>query len=351
MKVLIATDSYKNSVRADLACAAIARGWRSQRPHDEVIALPQADGGEGSIAAIRRAVPGSQIVNVGPVTGPARQPVPGTWLRLPDGTALIELASVSGLELMPKLDPMNATTRGLGEVIAHAIRSGAHRLVVALGGSASTDGGAGALEAIGSCEPPAGGVSVLTDVINPLLGPQGAAHVFGPQKGATPAQVRELEHRLEAFAAVVGADPTTPGTGAAGGTAYGLSAWGGVIQPGATVISELTGLTTEAATADLVITGEGRFDTQSLAGKVVGTALTLPAPVAIIAGRIDQRVDAWSTSLVQLAGSVHAAMSNPEHWLEVAGARAARAHAPLWRASNPTYRQPAQQHLVLDDQR
>lgn len=335
MKVLVATDSYKNSVRADLACAAIARGWRSQRPHDEVITLPQADGGEGTTEAVRRAIPGSDLVDVGPVTGPAGRPVPGQWLRLPDGTALIELASVSGLELMPELDPMNATTRGLGEVIAHAVRADARRLVVALGGSASTDGGAGALDAIGELAPPAGGVTLLTDVTNPLLGPMGAARVFGPQKGATPAQVTELERRLEAFAAAVGADPTTPGVGAAGGTAYGLSAWGGVIQPGATFISELTGLTAEAATADLVITGEGRFDAQSLAGKVVGTALTLPTPVAVIAGRIEHRVDAWSTSLMQLAGSVQAAMSNSEHWLEVAGARAARAHAPLWRASEP----------------
>ncbi len=192
-------------------------------------------------------------------------------------------------------------------------------------------------------------MTLLTDVTNPLLGPNGAAHVFGPQKGATPAQVRALEHRLEAFAAVVGADPTTPGAGAAGGTAYGLGAWGGVIEPGATVISELTGLTAEAATADLVITGEGRFDTQSLAGKVVGTALALPVPVAIIAGRIDHRVDAWSTSLVQLAGSVHAAMSNPSTgWKLPAPAQhgtlsavaGVGPHVPSARAAAPCPRRP-----------
>lgn len=324
--VLVATDSFKNSITAERACAAISRGWRAHRPGDRLIELPQADGGEGTLSAIGRSVPGSRRRTVGTVTGPAGSPVPGTWLQLPNGTAVIELAQTSGLELMPDLDPINATTRGLGEVIAAALDDGADRLIIALGGSASTDGGVGALEAIGERRVPPRGAMLLTDVDNPLLGPRGAARIFAPQKGASPEQVLELEERLTAYAREIGSDPSVPGTGAAGGTAYGLRAWGARIVPGAQAIADLSGLTSKAATADLIITGEGRFDDQSLSGKVVGNALRLPATIAVIAGRIDLPVTAWSASLTALAGSADAAMTEPEAWLELAGKLAAEAH-------------------------
>jgi glycerate kinase len=185
--------------------------------------------------------------------------VEGHWLELPDGTAVVELALSSGLPLMERLDPLGATTRGLGEVIAAALDAGARALLIGLGGSASTDGGAGALRALGLEVrdadgvalpdgggalarladvdrsglrlPPVGGVRLLSDVTAPLLGPSGAAAVFGPQKGAGPADIAQLETALARWASLLGADlAAIPGAGAAGGTAYGfLAAWGAAI--------------------------------------------------------------------------------------------------------------------------
>lgn len=339
MRVVVAPDSFKGTITARDAAAAIAAGWRDERPHDDIRAIPQADGGEGTLDAIAAAVPDAVLRPAGVVTGPDGRPVPAAWLELPDGTAVVELAESSGIALMERLDPLGATTRGLGEVIAAALDAGASSLVIALGGSASTDGAVGALDALAGHEPPPGGVVLLTDVTAPLLGPDGAAAVFGPQKGAGPDDIRVLEERLAAWASrFPGADPATPGAGAAGGAAFGfLAAWGATIVPGAPHVARLTGLVAALDDADVLISGEGRFDGTSFGGKVVGHALTsaeaagVPRRV-VIAGRVADDPDvrarlapASAYSLVDLAGSTEAAIADPARWLRDAGREAARA--------------------------
>ncbi len=303
-------------------------------------------------------MPDARIEDAGPVTGPDGRSVEGHWLALPDGTAVVELAQPSGISLMPGLDARGATTRGLGEVIARALDAGARRLLIGLGGSASTDGGAGALSALGlrlldadgAALPdggaalqelaridlaelrraPAGGVRLLSDVTAPLLGPAGAAAVFGPQKGASPDDVAELDAALARFAELLGGDPDAAGAGAAGGTGYGFAAtWGATLEPGSMAIAELTGLTAAVADADVLLTGEGRFDATSLTGKVVGNALALAGGndrlrTGVIAGRVDADPGCWSAALVDLAGSTEGALRDPARWLEAAGAAAAR---------------------------
>jgi len=356
--VLIAPDSFKGTVHAAAAAAAIARGWLSARPGDHATLLPQADGGEGTLDAIEAAVPGARRRLVGNVTGPDGRPTAGEWLELPGGVAVVELAQTSGLPLMRELDVGAATTRGLGEVIWSALDSGATTLLIGLGGSASTDAGTGALAALGLrlldaagrelpdggaalaqlasldrtglLPPPPGGVTLLTDVTAPLLGPTGAAAVFAPQKGATPADVERLERALVTAAALMRLDPAGPGLGAAGGTAYGFVAeWGARVVSGADHIAELSGLDERIADADVLVTGEGRFDEQSLTGKVVGQILGRAArhgvATIVIAGAVEASAPGHSESLSELAGSAAAAMADPAHWLEVAGARAASA--------------------------
>lgn len=360
LRVVVAPDSFKGSLDAATAAEAIGSGWRAARPHDEVRLLPQADGGEGTLDALATALPESRLRDAGAVTGPDGRPVEGRWLELPDGTAAVELALSSGLPLMARPDPLGATTRGLGEVIAAALDAGATALVVALGGSASTDGGSGALRALGLelldasghplpdgggalaqlaridaeklRRPPVGGVLLLSDVTAPLLGASGAAAVFGPQKGATGAQIAELDAALARWAGLLGHDEIAalPGAGAAGGTGYGFAAaWGAAIESGAAVIAEATGLVAAAASADVLITGEGRFDATSTTGKVVGHALSLatrePGRRALIAGSIGAPPPSgvWSVSLVDLAGSLEAALDDPTRWLYAAGLAAA----------------------------
>lgn len=377
LRVVIAPDSFKGSLPADRVAEEIATGWRSERPHDELTLLPQADGGEGSLDAILRSVPGARRRSAGLVTGPDSSSTPGEWVQLPDGTAVVELAQSSGLPLMPSPRPLTATTRGLGEVIAAALRDGATALWIGLGGSASTDGGAGALSALGlslvdatgsplpdggaalltlaavdarSLLPaPAGGVLLLSDVTAPLLGPAGAAAVFGPQKGASTDDVAVLEDALAHFAEVLGGtfggDPALPGAGAAGGTGYGFSAaWGAELRPGWEHLAGLSGVREHIAAADVLVTGEGRFDAQSLGGKVLGRLLEVDRPAhvdrprrvdrpsaatsastVVIAGQIDVDPGCWHVSLTKLAGSVAAAMADPAAYLRAAGAAAARA--------------------------
>lgn len=358
--VVIAPDSFKGTLTASAAAHAIAAGWRSVRPYDELLLLPQADGGEGTLDAIEAATDGAVRRSIPYISGPDSRTHPthrhtGEWLELPGGTAVVELAQCAGLPLMTSLDPLGATSRGLGDVIAAALAAGATSLVIGLGGSASTDGGAGALEALGLrlmdvagaplppggaalstldridatglAGAPSGGVTLLTDVDAPLLGPTGAAAVFGPQKGALPREVALLDAALERFALVVGGDPVAAGGGAAGGTAFGfVNLWGAAIEPGARRIAALSGLTQALTTADVVLTGEGRFDSQSLTGKVVGNVLALAGDttVGIIAGSVDFDTETWTASLSDLAGSTDEAIANPARWLEAAGAEAAR---------------------------
>ena len=356
LNVVIAPDSLKGTVHAAEAAEAIAAGWREVRPDDRLELRPQADGGEGTLAAIAAAVPGAERRDAGLVTGPDGSPLPASWLLLPGGEAVVELAVSSGLPLMPLLDPLGATTRGVGEVIAAALDAGAESIVLALGGTASTDGGTGALAALGARfldahggdlpdgggalvdlahivlddlrPPPTRGVRLLTDVTSPLLGVEGAAAVFGPQKGAGPDDVRLLDAALARLAMVAGGDSDAAGAGAAGGTAFGFATlWGAHIEPGAPSIAALTRLDGALETADVLVTGEGRFDDQSLRGKVVGHALELAGAAgirtAVIAGRLDLAPPDWGGDLTQLAGSVEAAMAEPLRWLEEAGRRAA----------------------------
>ncbi|MCU1507837.1 MAG: glycerate kinase [Glaciihabitans sp.] len=356
LTVVIAPDSFKGTLAAGDVAEAIATGWRDVRPADDIRIFPQADGGEGTLDAIERAVPGAVRRSAGVVTGPDGRPTPGEWLQLADGTAVVELAQPSGLPLMSAPDATGATTRGLGEVIAAALDAGATALAIGLGGSASTDGGAGALRALGLRLTDANGdgldegggplvrlvdadraglrpappTTLLTDVDAPLLGPRGAAAVFGPQKGASTEQVAELDAALATFARVLGGDPNQSGTGAAGGTAFGfVNAWGAVIEPGADYLAKLSGVSTAIASADVLLTGEGRFDAQSLGGKVVGQLLSAAAahgiPSGVIAGQLSADPPVWACSLTDLAGSAEQAMAETARWLRAAGAEAARA--------------------------
>lgn len=350
MRVLIAPDSFKGSIGAAAAAAALAEGWLARRPGDEVTCLPLADGGEGTLEVVAAARPARW--RSARVTGPNGRPADCRWLELPDGVAVLELARCCGLPLLREPDPLGAHTTGLGEAVGHALGAGAAGVVIALGGSASTDGGTGALAGLGarfldgagrplppgggplrrlaaadvSGLPPAppGGVTCLADVTAPLLGPHGAAAAFAPQKGADPAQVAVLEAGLARLASVLGGDPAAPGAGAAGGTGYGLAAaWGARLTPGAPYLCRLAGLDQALARADLVITGEGRYDATSQAGKVTGTVLAAAAadgvPAALAAGQIAVEAPVTTAVLAELADGTGPALADSARWLRVAG--------------------------------
>jgi glycerate kinase len=351
-RIVIAPDSFKGTASAAVAAAAIGRGWASVRPDDELVLLPMADGGEGTLDAFASAVPGARWMPER-VVGPDNSPVDTEWLLLPDGTGVVELARASGLTLLDPLLPFDAHTRGFGQLIAAALLAGATRLVLAIGGSSSTDGGAGALAALGvelldvagtqiplgnrglaaletvnwsTAYPAPRSVIVLCDVRNPLLGADGAAAVFGPQKGAMPADIVELDANLAHFAGVLGGNPDFPGAGAAGGTSFGLVAWGADLRSGAEEIAARSGLDAAIGTADLVITGEGRFDLQSAQGKIpahiAARAAQLGIRVALVAGLIEASTATFvdAASLTDLAGDSASARADAPHWLESAGA-------------------------------
>lgn len=352
LRVVIAPDSFKGSMTASAAADAIAGGWAAQRPGDVLSRFPQADGGEGTAELLAQTIPGATWQRVPDVPGPDGRPVDGAWLRLPDGTGVVELAQMSGITLMERLDPGIASTRGFGAVIRAALRDGARSLILCLGGSASNDGGAGALRELGVAflgsdgrgipdggdgllslesvhttqvlQPPPGGVRLLTDVDAPLLGPAGATAVFGPQKGVTPDRQSRFEQGLTNLARLLPADPTRPGMGAAGGTAFGLAAiWDVELVSGADHVATVTGLVDAMQEADLLITGEGRFDSQSSSGKVVGVLSARAAraglPVAIIAGSVATEHSGMVADLSRLAGSTAAAMAEPERFARMAG--------------------------------
>lgn len=353
MRVVIAPDSFKGSLEADAVAARIAEGWREVRPDDELVLLAQADGGEGTLDAIASTgVAEVRTVQIDLPTGPHG----ARWLLTADGTAVIELAECCGLPLLGRDHPLTASTRAVGQAVVAALDTGARRIQIAIGGSASTDGGSGCLAELGLVvldrdglpvgdgggalvaaatvdvaalrSPPAGGVQLLCDVTAPLFGPAGAAYVFGPQKGADREQVDELDRALRHWHALVGGDADAPGAGAAGGIAYGLaSLWGAELVSGAVTVAELTGLAAAVATADAVITGEGSFDSQSSSGKIPGHVLDLAGDRTkiVIAGRVSVDLPAVTRyALVDLAGSAEASMADPSRWLVDAGRRAAR---------------------------
>jgi glycerate kinase len=357
MRVVLAPDKFKGTLTAELAAAALAEGWRSRRPQDELVLLPMADGGDGTAAVLAGSLPDPHWVQVASVNA-VGAPHLGRYLRSGD-TAVVELAQVCGIADLTELAPLSAHTIGLGIVIAAALRDGVTRLVIAPAGSASTDGGSGALSAMGArlvghrgilpvggaglanlaridtdrlIALPPGGAVVLVDVEAVLCGANGAAAIFAPQKGAGPDEVAELDLALSRFADILGGDRWQPGSGAAGGTAYGLACWGAELQPGASTIGGLIGLPEAVSGADLVITGEGSFDETSLSGKACGYVLGLlgNTPGLVVAGSVatEQR-SANTVDLTELAGSSRAAMTDPQRWLVAAGAMlAARISGP-----------------------
>ena len=303
---LACPDKFRGTLSAAEAAEAMGRGLAAAG-FEDVRRLPLADGGEGTLDALLAARGGSR--RRARVTGPLGDPVQAEWGQLPDGTAVVESASASGLALVEgRNDPLVATSRGTGELMAAAVRAGARRILVAVGGSAMTDGGLGAVDALGwslaGVE-----VTVACDVTTPFLE---AAATYGPQKGATAAQVALLERRLERLAEVyrhrTGSDVTgLPGSGAAGGLAGGLAALGARLAPGFEVVAGASGFEQALAGARLVVTGEGRLDPSSLAGKVPGGVLEWAEAEevprrAVIAGQVDPSVrDALPDDVLVLA--------------------------------------------------
>lgn len=302
MKIVIAPDSFKGSLTARQAADAIERGVRRATPDVDIISIPMADGGEGTVRALVDAT-GGRLISVR-VTGPLGEPVAATYGILGDGTtAVIEMAEAAGLHLVGAMpDPLHATTRGVGELILDALDHGAERIIVGLGGSATNDGGAGMAQALGirlldadGRDLPVGGAALAdldridctgldprvtrtpiilaSDVTNPLAGPDGASAVFGPQKGATPAMVEQLDQALSHYAAVIHRDTSRsvgiiPGSGAAGGLGAGFLAFtDATMRSGVDLVTETVGLKERAVGADYCFTGEGRIDGQTQYGK------------------------------------------------------------------------------------
>jgi glycerate kinase len=325
MKIVIAPDSFKESLSAPEVALAIERGIRRALHTATVVRVPMADGGEGTVEAILGATTSERRINT--VLDALGRPIEASWARLPEDSAVIEMACAAGLEHIPasERDPMRATSYGVGQLISHALDSGAQHIVLGLGGSATNDAGAGMLEALGlrlldkHGAPLARGglalaqlakldasaldprlatirVTIASDVNNPLCGPKGASAIFGPQKGATPAQVQTLDaalaHFAELCAQTLGRDMrNAPGSGAAGGLGFAAHAWlRSTFKPGAEVVAEIGGLAHAMEGADLVITGEGRMDAQTLLGKtpmgVAQIAKRAGVPVIAIAGSL-----------------------------------------------------------------
>jgi glycerate kinase len=328
MKVVIAPDSFKDSLDAAGVAHAISAGLAEVWPDAERVECPMADGGEGTMDAILAASRGELRRQV--VRGPLGQGVEAGWGWLAHSrTAIIEMAQASGLQLVPtdQRDACRSSTWGTGELIAAALAAGATRIVLAIGGSATNDGGSGMLRALGLRLLDADGqaleegglalgqlaridardldprlaevqVEVAADVDNPLCGPNGASAIFGPQKGASPAQVQALDQALGHFAdlcaQLLGGDVREfPGCGAAGGMGFAAKAFmGAQFRPGVEVVAELAGLDALVQGADLVITGEGRFDAQTLRGKtpmgVARVAKRHGVPVVVLAGTLGE---------------------------------------------------------------
>jgi len=353
MNILVSPDSFKESATARDVAIGISEGWASMRPSDPVRLLPFADGGEGTLEAFALSDKNARRVPV--VTKESRAGKQPAWLLLSDGTGVVELACSTGFDVLGAgRAPLDAHTVAFGEAIAAALDYGVERLLLAVGGSKSTDGGAGALTALGArfldaagnqiglgnrhlaeaasvdvsgLRPlPEGGALVLADVTNPLLGASGAARVFGPQKGASSYDVIEMERNLSALAGLFSVEAGSPGTGAAGGTAFGMLAWGATITSGVEVIANALGISEAVSQADVVITGEGRFDEQSFNGKVSGYISSLACAahtrVMLVAGQIDVSTKSMFDAAVSLnapSGDPRATIDNPLPYLRSAG--------------------------------
>lgn len=328
MKIVIAPDSFKDSLSAQGVADAIAQGLAQVWPDAQLVKCPMADGGEGTVESVLAACNGEWRHTR--VRGPLGTPVEARWGWLADSrTAIIEMAEASGLQLVPpeQRDACSSSTYGTGELIRAALDEGAGRVILAIGGSATNDGGAGAMQALGvalldeheqplvpggqalahlsridlgDLDPRLAQVSfeIAADVDNPLCGPHGASAVFGPQKGASASQVQVLDRALGHFAdhcaQALGRDVRDePGSGAAGGLGFAAKAFlRAQFRTGVDVVAQLTGLADAIDGADLVITGEGRFDAQTLRGKtpfgVARIARQHGVPVVVIAGTLGE---------------------------------------------------------------
>ncbi|MDM4205977.1 glycerate kinase [Klebsiella spallanzanii] len=334
MKIVIAPDSYKESLSALDVATAIEQGFREVYPDAEYVKLPVADGGEGTVEAMVAATQGCRIEVT--VTGPLGEPVEAFYgLSGDKQCAFIEMAAASGLESVPpaQRNPLLTTSWGTGELIRHALDAGVTQIIIGIGGSATNDGGAGMVQALGAKLltkdnqqiAPGGGaldslaridvseldkrlvgcrIDVACDVTNPLTGPQGATAVFGPQKGATAEMIARLDQALAHFAEIIHRDLdldvlTLEGGGAAGGMGAGLYAFcGAKLRPGIEIVTDALHLADIVADADLVITGEGRIDSQTIHGKV-------PVGVARVAKRYNLPVIGIAGSLTADVGVVH----------------------------------------------
>ncbi|MDI9916702.1 glycerate kinase [Rhodococcus sp. IEGM 1379] len=330
MRVIVAPDSFGDTLTAVQATQAIVDGWRRARPDDEVIGAPQSDGGPGFVDVL--SATGGEVRNAR-VSGPLTRSVDARWL-LETEAAYIESAQACGLNLLDgsptRESSLLAHSRGVGELIAAALEAGATTIAVGLGGSCCTDGGRGLVDALGglaTARDALRGVDLVaaTDVEHVLLGPDGAAAVFGPQKGADSGAVEILEQRNAQWSSELEKAggmkvSTLPGAGAAGGIGAALFALGAVRRSGADVVAERTGQAELLKSADLVITGEGKFDHQSLHGKLVTSVAAAGAsygvPTLVLAGQVEL-TDADYTvfgivhaeSVAEFAGSVEEAMT------------------------------------------
>lgn len=339
MNVIVAIDSLKGSLSSLQAGAAAKAGILRAIPAATVSIKPVADGGEGTVTALVSGLSGRSVTIA--VTGPLGETVEATYGILPDHTAVIEMAEAAGLPLVPaeKRNPMNTTTYGVGEMILHALDEGCRSFIIGIGGSATNDGGTGMLRALGcrfrktdgtdivpGAQELAGLVAIETealdprlkesrfsiacDVTNPLCGSNGASYIFAPQKGADPATVRKLDaalaHLADITAAILGTDlRDQPGAGAAGGLGFAFASYlNGTLRPGVDIVLDAVLPESELRVADIVVTGEGRFDGQTAMGK---------APVGIA-----RRAKACGCKVIVLVGSV-------EH----SGARATQQNPPL----------------------
>jgi glycerate kinase len=371
MRIVVAPDSYKGSVSALGVAQAMERGIHAVFPDAEVLEVPIADGGEGTVEALVAAT-GGRLERT-EVPGPLGEPVLAQWGVLGDGqTAVIEMAAASGLPLVPRelRDPRIASTSGTGWLLKAALDAGLRKVIIGIGGSATNDGGTGMARALGARfldadgQPlPQGGAAlarldridlagldprlldteilVACDVDNPLTGPRGASAVYGPQKGATPDMVQELDRALGVFARVAGRTTgrevaELPGAGAAGGLGAGLLWFTPArLRPGVEIVLEATGFEALVRDADLVITGEGRTDAQTAMGKApVGVAAVAGrhrVPVVCLSGGLDQGADevlahgiGALASIVPQPMTLEACISQGPALIEAAAARVCR---------------------------
>ena len=364
--VLFAPDSFKGSLTSVQVATALATGWSKARPDDTTWLCPLADGGEGTLEAIAAA--GGWTWQTAEVRDPLGRPIQSRWLRSTTGSrAVVEMAEASGLSRVgaDQRDAIAATSIGTGDAIRAALDAGVTSIILGIGGSATTDGGAGLLRGLGAdtdrdaaradltgLDPRLAGcdLAVACDVTNPLLGPLGAAAVYGPQKGASAADVVELDRRLAVYADALESAAgrrvrDDAGAGAAGGVGFGLMAIGGsfrsfALRPGVDLLMEATDFGARLDQADLVVTGEGRIDAQTAYGKtalgVARRAASAGVPCIAVGGGVEPEgiealaaVGAIAAPVAERPMSVEAAMAAGVAPVERCGERLARL-ASIW---------------------